>query len=218
MEIEIRSHHFKLLPQKAVFWKEAKTLLVSDLHLGKVTHFRKEGIAIPTAVFGDNFKRLDELILTNNVYRIIYLGDLFHNRHNAEWELFAKWRSKYHSVEMTIVLGNHDILPQRLFDENKITVYADAYRESQFLFAHHPGTKFENDIYIFCGHIHPVFCLRAKGRQSIKLPCFVFDEMQAVLPSFGVFTGGYEMKVQEKRRIFMIVKDHVLEKGGNNRV
>jgi len=211
MEIKIRGHHFKMLPQKAVFWKEAKTLLVSDLHLGKVTHFRKEGIAIPSAAFGDNFKRLDELILTNNVYRIIFLGDLFHNRHNAEWELFAKWRNKYHSVEMIIVLGNHDILPLRLFDENKITVYDDEYREAQFIFAHHPETKFENGMYIFCGHIHPVFCLRAKGRQSIKLPCFVFDEMQAVLPSFGVFTGGYEMKVKEGRRIFMIAKDEILE-------
>jgi metallophosphoesterase superfamily enzyme len=105
---------------------------------------------------------------------------------------------------MIIVLGNHDILPLSLFDKNKITVYDDEYREAQFLFAHHPKTKFENDIYIFCGHIHPVFWLRAKKRQSIKLPCFVFDEMQAVLPSFGVFTGGYEMKSSESRKIFLI--------------
>ncbi|MEO5571144.1 MAG: ligase-associated DNA damage response endonuclease PdeM [Bacteroidia bacterium] len=210
MEIEIRNQHFKLLPQKAVFWKEAKTLLVSDLHLGKVTHFRKEGIAIPTAVFEDNFKRLDELILTNNIYRIIFLGDLFHNRLNSEWEVFAKWRNKYHSVEMIIVLGNHDILPLRLFDENKIIVYTDEFREGQFLFAHHPKTKFENDIYIFCGHIHPVFCLRAKGRQNIKLPCFVFDEMQAVLPSFGIFTGGYEMKLTEFRKIFLITDREIV--------
>ncbi|MEP7171069.1 MAG: ligase-associated DNA damage response endonuclease PdeM [Bacteroidota bacterium] len=199
-----------MLPQKAVFWKEAKTLLVSDLHLGKVTHFRKEGIAIPTAVFEDNFKRLDELILTNNVYRIIFLGDLFHNRFNAEWKIFAKWRNKYHSVEMIIVLGNHDILPLRLFDENKIIVYTEEFREGQFLFAHHPKTKFENDIYIFCGHIHPVFCLRAKGRQNIKLPCFVFDEMQAVLPSFGVFTGGCEMKSSEFRKIFLITDREIV--------
>lgn len=108
-------------------------------------------------------------------------------------------------------MGNHDILPLRLFDENKITVYADDYREAQFVIAHHPKSKFENDTYIFCRYIHPVFCLRAKGRQSIKLPCFVFDEMQAVLPSFGVFTGGYEIKTKDGRKIFMIANDRILE-------
>ena len=145
------------------------------------------------------------------MYRIIFLGDLFHNRHNAEWEIFAKWRNKYHSVEMIIVLENHDILPLRLFNENNITVYTEEYKEDKFLLAHHPKTKFENDIYIFYGHIHPVYCLRARGRQSIKLPCFVFDEMQAVLPSFGVFTEGYEIKTKDGRKIFMIANDRILE-------
>lgn len=210
MEIEIRQQHFKLLPQKAIVWFEAKTLLVSDLHLGKITHFRKEGIAVPTAAREDNFRRLDELILTNNVYRIIFLGDLFHNLYNSEWEIFAKWRNKYHSIEMIIVLGNHDILPQRLFDENKITVYADEYKEEHFLFTHHPPIRIKENTYTFCGHIHPVFCLRAKGKQSIKLPCFIFDEFQAVLPCFGIFTGGYEMKAEEKRRIFILTKNKIL--------
>jgi metallophosphoesterase superfamily enzyme len=47
MQIEIRDNHFDLLIQKAIFWQEKQTLLIGDLHLGKITHFRKEGIAIP---------------------------------------------------------------------------------------------------------------------------------------------------------------------------
>lgn len=210
MEIEIKNNQFVLLPQKAVFWKNEKTLLISDLHLGKVTHFRKEGIAIPTAAFENNFKRLDELILSNNAYRIIFLGDLFHNRHNAEWELFAAWRNKYHSIEMIIVLGNHDILPQRLFDDNKIIVFDDEYRIGNFVFAHHPKEKFIKNTYTFCGHIHPVFCFRAKARQSLKLPCFIVDKCQAILPSFGVFTGGYEMKQISDRNIYVIGKEEII--------
>ncbi len=210
MEIEIYNNQMVLLQQKAVFWKNEKTLLISDLHLGKVTHFRKEGIAIPSIAFENNFKRLDELIVANNVFRIIFLGDLFHNRHNAEWELFAAWRAKYHSIEMIIVLGNHDILPLRLFNENKITVFEDDYRIGNFVFAHHPKDKFIIDTYTFCGHVHPVFSFRAMAKQSLRLPCFIVDQQQTILPSFGVFTGGFEMKRQQGRRIYIIAGDEVI--------
>jgi len=210
MEIEIKNNQFVLLPQKAVFWKNEKTLLISDLHLGKVTHFRKEGIAIPSAAFDNNFKRLDELIVLNTPSRIIFLGDLFHNHHNVEWELFTAWRNKFHLIEMSIVLGNHDILPQRLFAENKITVFEDKYSIGNFVFAHHPKEIHMTNTYSFCGHIHPVYCFRAKARQSLKLPCFIVDESQIILPSFGVFTGGYEMKQTANRKIYVIANDEII--------
>src|SRR4051812_10470243 len=99
MVIEIRGHHFRLLSQKAIYWEEEKTLLISDLHLGKIMHFRKEGIAIPAIAQENNFKRLDEIILRNNISRIIFLGDLFHNSLNTEWETFRRWRNKFQSTE-----------------------------------------------------------------------------------------------------------------------
>ena len=212
MEIKIRNQHFILLAQKAMFWKDANTLLISDMHLGKVTHFRKAGFAIPTTAVLDNFKRLDEMIFTNTVHRIIFLGDLFHNRLNAEWDLFAQWRNNYTAIEMLIVLGNHDILPKRLFEEIKIKVYDDEYFENEFVFAHHPKEKLENNQFIFCGHIHPVYCLKSKGRQRVKLPCFVRDQSQIILPSFGVFTGGYEMKSKMERKIYLVVEDKIILK------
>jgi DNA ligase-associated metallophosphoesterase len=211
MEIEIRNQHFKLLPQKAILWKEANTLLVSDLHLGKITHFRKEGIAIPSVALESNFKKLNEIISTNIVSRIIFLGDLFHNRLNKEWETFREWRNQYSSLEMINVMGNHDILPRELFDENKINVYNKSYREKDFLFVHHPQKEFEENTFAFCGHVHPVFVLKAKGQQSIKLPCYIIEEKQAVLPSFGVFTGGYEVKMHENRKIFLVTKSEVVQ-------
>src|SRR6187549_1973507 len=102
MEININGNTFILLPQKAIFWKQEKTLLIGDLHLGKVMHFRKEGIAVPSAAAETNFARLDELLSSNRTERIIFLGDLFHNQYNSEWERFKKWRSDNPSVEMII--------------------------------------------------------------------------------------------------------------------
>ncbi|HMT27891.1 MAG TPA: ligase-associated DNA damage response endonuclease PdeM [Bacteroidia bacterium] len=210
MEIEIREHRFKLLPQKAIYWKNKKTLLISDLHLGKVTHFRKSGIALPSIALINNFRRLDELILTINAERIILLGDLFHSSYNEEWELFSEWRKKYHSIQIITVLGNHDILPMDLFKACEISV-EDYLQEEHFLFIHHPVKFHDEEIYSFCGHIHPVHCLKSRTKQRIKLPCFVVDEEQTILPSFGVFTGGYEMKSEPGRKIFVVTDEEVFK-------
>ena len=32
-----------------MIWENTNTLLVADIHLGKITHFRKAGIAVPAA-------------------------------------------------------------------------------------------------------------------------------------------------------------------------
>src|SRR5688572_22324319 len=111
MEIEIRGNTFTLLPQKAILWKNKSTLLISDMHLGKVTHFRNSGIAIPTKALINNFHRLDELIQSHNIGRIILLGDLFHSVYNQEWKQFVNWRNRNSQLEIIMVLGNHDILP-----------------------------------------------------------------------------------------------------------
>ena len=68
--VEIKNNKFHLLPEKAIWWKEKNTLLISDVHLGKISHFRKEGIAIPTGAINENFIRLDHLIEKFNCERI----------------------------------------------------------------------------------------------------------------------------------------------------
>jgi DNA ligase-associated metallophosphoesterase len=210
MELRIRDNHFVLLHQKAVYWREAETLLIADLHLGKIMHFRRHGIAVPDAAVGDNFYRLDELIDQHRPRRIIFLGDLFHNRHNTEWEMFASWRDHYAYIEMLIVMGNHDILPLRLFAESSIHAVRCDYIEGPFIFTHHPRTHHPDDsAFVFAGHIHPVFALTAKARQSFRLPCFLYDRCQMVLPSFGVFTGGYEISEMPHLNIFIVADKRV---------
>jgi metallophosphoesterase superfamily enzyme len=77
MELRIKNNTFLLLPQKAIYWKEQKTILVSDLHIGKISHFRKAGIPVPQEGSQNNFKRLDEIIVTTNPTNILFVGDLF---------------------------------------------------------------------------------------------------------------------------------------------
>jgi metallophosphoesterase superfamily enzyme len=43
-----------LSPERCLFWEEDKSLIISDIHLGKSGHFRKAGIGIPQAVFKED--------------------------------------------------------------------------------------------------------------------------------------------------------------------
>jgi DNA ligase-associated metallophosphoesterase len=211
MQIEIRGNHFILLSQRAIFWEETQTLLIGDLHLGKITHFRKEGIAVPVTAADNNFERLNEIVRTTGASRIIFLGDLFHNKYNAEWDTFVEWRNAHHYIDMIIVIGNHDILPVSMFLEADLRVYINDFEEGNFIFTHHPKVEPDPEKFVFAGHVHPVFTTYGKGRQSFRLPCFIIDPNQAIVPSFGVFTGGFQMEAAHRRKIFITTETKIFQ-------
>jgi DNA ligase-associated metallophosphoesterase len=207
MELQIRNNTFLLLPQKAIFWKEQNTILISDLHIGKISHFRKAGIAIPKEAVQKNFTRLDEIIHDNEPEAVVFIGDLFHSDVNQEWDQFCTWRKQYADIRMDIVVGNHDKLPVDFCDQYQITVYPKDLTIGPFTFTHHPRDKFKNGEYIVSGHVHPVISLNGKARQSMSTPCFYFGSQQAILPSFGYFTGGYSIEVGETDSVVAILNN-----------
>ena len=75
-----------LLPEKAIFWAEEQMLIIADVHLGKVGHFRKAGIAIPKRMEQDDLAMVSDLIQEYEPVSIIFLGDLFHSEMNNDWD------------------------------------------------------------------------------------------------------------------------------------
>lgn len=76
LEIEINNHEFVLHNSGALYWKGQEMLLVSDVHLGKISHFRKHGSALPTQPIFKNFSKLDKLVdhfaRKKSVFWVIY--------------------------------------------------------------------------------------------------------------------------------------------------
>jgi len=201
-----------LLPEKAVYWKQEKALVVADVHLGKVGHFRKAGIAVPRDMEQSELSILSDLIDEHHPDKIIFLGDFFHSDINSDWDWFILWRSQFPKLEIILVRGNHDIIDDSYYTRLNIRLH-DRLIIGPFLMLHHPLS--EEDLeqtegYAFCGHIHPGVRLVGKGRQQITLPCFAFSERQAILPSFGTFTGRVAIHSDKTDRIFAIVKEKVL--------
>lgn len=212
IEFFFKNQTLLLLPQKAVLWKEQKTLIIADVHLGKTAHFRKAGIAIPAQLAAQDLETLSSLIDEHQPKTLIFLGDLFHSNKNSDWHEFALWRKKYAKRSMILIKGNHDIIHEENFLNLDIAVEEEMLMEP-FRLAHHPLKSEEiekHKAYTLCGHIHPGVHLRGKGLDSVTLSCFSFGSFQAILPSFGKFTGRVAIQHQETDRVFGILNDKII--------
>ncbi len=206
-EIRINGEGFILHPCGTVYWISQKMLLIADVHLGKVTHFRKAGVAVPTDSINRNFERLDNLIDYFDPETICFLGDLFHSYINSEWDLFSKWVCKV-KREIILIMGNHDIIAHSKFCDIDVAIFHEIAKDG-FLLTHKPEIR--NGYFNFAGHIHPCVRLRGKGRQFLKLSCFYMKSDQMILPAFGEFTGTHEMTPEEGDSIFAIADGDVME-------
>lgn len=207
MNIEIQNHSFILHQFGSIFWSEKSILLISDVHFGKVSHFRKHGIAIPHDAISENFSRLEILLADFQPKTIIFLGDLFHSTKNSEWDLFANW-TKSVSPKIILVKGNHDIIDELLFEKLNIEVIPELIID-EFILTHHPLEN--NTLFNFCGHIHPGIKLRAKAKQSLNISCFFQKPKQMILPAFGEFTGNFYLKPTKEDLVYALTPEKVVE-------
>ena len=191
--IEINENHFDLHPSGAAYWVEKKTLLLADVHLGKVAHFRKNGIAVPRKAEGAFYQKITALLKEFTIERIVFLGDLFHSFQNNEWLL---------------VEGNHDVIPASQFEQIGLKV-VDHFTEEAFYFSHFPEDKAAQ--FVFCGHVHPGVKLKGNGLQQMKMPCFFQSSQQMILPAFGAFTGLHILSPKEGDHIYVTTGKEVVE-------
>lgn len=223
---DLCAHTFHLHPHAAIYWEEANTLIVADLHLGKATHFRRHGMAVPTYVQDETLEKLTGLLLDFKPRRLLMLGDLFHSDYNPEWEDFADLVMAFAHVQFTLVPGNHDRLTYHQYEKYNIEVKEEPYFEGPFAFSHHPlapevlakarkkPTAHVTDakdetVYNLAGHVHPAVMLQGR-RDRLRLPCFYFGDKEGLLPAFGAFTGTYTIQPTKGDRVFVLTGNEVM--------
>jgi uncharacterized protein len=211
LNYQLLNQDLLLLPERAIFWQQQKALIVADVHLGKSGHFRKAGIAVPREVGFDDLRCLTRLINQHQPETICFLGDLFHSDMNNDWNDFAQWRRQHPQVAMQLIIGNHDIIKEQHYHDVDVSTHSEL-QWGPFLMLHHPQGLIQlqqHNHYVFCGHIHPGVKLVGKGRQSVTLPCFTFGSRQAILPSFGKFTGKVALYHPVNDKVFGILERKV---------
>jgi uncharacterized protein len=203
---------FLLSVNKTIFWEQEKTLILSDLHLGKSGHFRKAGIAIPQNIFQEDLFRLLSEIQFFKPEKIIIVGDLFHSTINKELDLFLRWRKDISHINFHLVKGNHDILKKNWYEAANIVVHEKKFAVSNFIFTHDVNDeKNIEEKYCFSGHIHPSIKMKGNARQNMRLACFYFSKNYAVLPAFGKFTGLFSLTPKKEDAVFVLVEKKILK-------
>jgi DNA ligase-associated metallophosphoesterase len=208
MTIEINTIPFTLLYEKALYRNDERLLVIADIHLGKASHFRKEGISIPAHAQMADYEQLDKLLKKTDPLKVYFLGDLFHSSFNRDWHYFCELVAKYPQIEFILVKGNHDLIDRKLFKEICVAV-VDAIEDDCFVYTHEPTKEAKPGKVNIAGHIHPGFVLSGMGRQSLKLPCFYITDSQVIMPAFGVLTGLYSLDKVAGCRIYGVLPDGV---------
>ena len=214
MRIEVRDLSFELVPEKALYWPAEQILLIADLHLGKINHFRKAGYAVPTSANDHNTGLLIDLLNRFKPKRMIFLGDLFHSHYNEEWEVLGQVIRHFTDTSFELVMGNHDIMSTLQYDRHGVKVHSEELIIRNLRLTHEPMEQSPSDLYTLCGHIHPGAKLFGKGRQAVVLPCYYFGKDQGILPAFGSFTGLYPVRVMKGDQVYVIADGEIIDVGG----
>ena len=205
LEVQWAGEMLVLLPERAIWWPARRALLLADLHLGKAAAFRAAGQPVPGGTTQRNLARLDDLIGRHGPDQLVVLGDFLHAASARTPSLLAAlgaWRERHAGLHITLVRGNHDSHagdpPSGVVD----AVVDEPWPLGPFACCHHP--QVDPLRFVLAGHLHPVVTLQGPARDRLRLPCFVVDERQAWLPSFGEFTGGFQVQPAPERRIHVI--------------
>ncbi|HVZ53532.1 MAG TPA: ligase-associated DNA damage response endonuclease PdeM [Pseudolabrys sp.] len=175
-------------PAGALYWPEHGLLAVADLHLEKGSSFAARGQLLPPYDTAETLARLARLIAHYAPRAVIALGDNFHDgggparlTDNNRDSLRALQRGR----DWIWITGNHDPEPADGIGGE----FHESLTLNGLTFRHLP-TGAEGDI---CGHLHPVARIAQRGR-AVSRRCFAADKTRLVMPAFGAFTGGLNIR------------------------
>jgi DNA ligase-associated metallophosphoesterase len=175
-------------PEGALYWPEHGLLAVADLHLEKGSSFAARGQLLPPYDTASTLARLSHLIADYRPRCVVALGDSFHDGGgparlgDGDREGL---RSMQRGREWIWLTGNHDPEPA----DGVGGTFIDSLTLGPLTFRHLPSeTPGEVN-----GHLHPVARISHRGR-AVSRRCFAADKTRMVMPAFGAFTGGLNVR------------------------
>jgi uncharacterized protein len=172
----------------ALYWPEQGLLAVADLHLEKGSSFAARGQLLPPYDTAATLARLASLVAHYAPRVVVAVGDSFHDG-DGPARLSREDRDNLLTLQRgrdwIWLTGNHDPEPAA----NIGGVFHAEFGLGGLTFRHLPtGSPGE-----VSGHLHPVARLSHRGR-TVSRRCFAADESRMVMPAFGAFTGGLNIR------------------------
>jgi uncharacterized protein len=171
-----------------LYWPEHGLLAVADLHLEKGSSYAARGMLLPPYDTAATLERLGRLIAYYAPRCVAALGDSFHDM-GGPARLSPGDRDRLNELQRgrdwLWLSGNHDPEPA----PNIGGSFCATLTLGALTFRHQP-TGAAGEI---AGHLHPVARIARRGR-AVSRRCFATDDMRMVMPAFGAFTGGLNVR------------------------
>jgi uncharacterized protein len=177
-------------PAGALYWPDEKLLVVADLHLEKGSAYATRGVLLPPYDTASTLARLARLIARYVPHLVIALGDSFHDgggpSRMSEADRIALGALQ-RQRDWVWIVGNHDPDPDATVGGR----YAEVLAIGPLSFRHQPlAASYDGEI---AGHLHPLARVVRRGR-AISRRCFAGDHCRLVMPAFGAYAGGLNVR------------------------
>ncbi len=173
-----------------LFVPDEETLIVSDLHLEKGSSYARRGQHLPPYDTRQTLTLLAHRLAVWQPRRVICLGDSFHDATGHErlsepcrLALTAMMKGR----DWVWIEGNHDPLPPATLGGD----CAPTIELGPLTLCHEPQRGLRKGE--IAGHLHPSGKVVRRSR-SVRRPCFVTDGSRLIMPSFGAYTGGLNIR------------------------
>lgn len=191
MELVLNGASLRVDPRGCLFWPQQELLVVSDLHLEKGSSFAsRNGVLMPPYDTHATLERLAMCVSDWQPKTIVSLGDSFHDE-DASLRLPQSCRLALRQLmegrEWIWVSGNHDPKPP----ENLGGTFCTELAIGSLNFVHEPQSGFRPGE--VAGHLHPAAKIRMRGK-GVRRRCFAGDGKRLIMPAFGSFTGGLNIR------------------------
>ena len=190
LEMEIVGAALRMRPSGALFDLAHQALIVADLHFEKGSAYGMRGQFLPPYDTRDTLDRLEAEVAALSPNVLIFLGDSFHDG-RAEDRLAPDDARRLAALAtgrtLIWLVGNHDADGPRHLPG----VVIDTMTLGPLVLRHEPGAGLQPGE--LSGHLHP--CARvSSGRGTVRRRCFATDGSRMILPAFGAYAGGLNLK------------------------
>jgi DNA ligase-associated metallophosphoesterase len=197
-EVTVNGETLVLDAAGALWWPRERTLVFADLHFEKGSSYARGGQLLPPYDTRTTLRRMAALIVERAPERIIALGDSFHDKDAADRlgdEERAMLARLCRGADWIWIAGNHDPDPPAWLGGTIATEVA----MGALVFRHEPlPISSPGEI---AGHLHPCASITRHGR-TLRRRCFASDGARMVLPAFGAYAGGLDVREHALRALF----------------
>jgi len=198
-ELELGAAVFLADASGALWLEGERALIVADLHLEKGSSLARRGMMLPPYDTPTTLAALAAVIARYDPRRVVSLGDGFHDGLGAQRladDCRAALLAMQAGRDWVWVAGNHDpAAPLGLPG-----IHAEVCEVAGVTARHEPLDACLAGAEI-AGHLHPVARIVGRGG-GLRRRCFATDGQRCVLPAFGAYAGGLDLRASAFSSIF----------------